>query len=64
MKRDMRRWLDELRLSEKKKALPILSFPSASLLGDTVRELIADGEMQARGMRAEPRRWILPPRSA
>ena len=52
MKRDMRRWLDELRLSEKKKALPILSFPSASLLGVTVRELIADGEMQARGMRA------------
>ena len=52
MKRDMRRWLDELRLSEKKKALPILSFPSAGLLGVTVRELIADGEMQARGMKA------------
>ncbi|MBQ2706916.1 MAG: uroporphyrinogen decarboxylase family protein [Clostridia bacterium] len=52
MNRDMRRWLDALRLSEKKKALPILSFPSASLLGVTVRELIADGEMQARGMRA------------
>ena len=52
MNRDMRRWLDALRLSEKKKALPILSFPSAGLLGVTVRELIADGEMQARGMRA------------
>ena len=52
MKRNMRRWFEELRLSEKKKALPILSFPSASLLGVTVRELIADGEMQARGMRA------------
>ena len=51
MNRNMRRWLDELRLSEKKKALPILSFPAASLLGITVRELIADGAMQAKGMK-------------
>lgn len=38
--------------AEKKKALPILSFPCISLLGVTVRELISDSELQAKGMLA------------
>jgi len=36
--------------AERKKALPILSFPSISLLNITVRELIGDSELQAEGM--------------
>lgn len=48
---DMRKWLDDLRSSKRKKALPILSFPSVSLLGISVRELIADSDSQALGMK-------------
>ena len=48
---NMRKWLDELRQAKKKKALPILSFPSVSLLGITVRELISDSDSQAKGMK-------------
>ena len=48
---DAKQWLDELRDSEVKRAMPILSFPSISLLGVTVRELISDSSLQARGMK-------------
>ena len=34
-----------------KKAMPVLSFPSTSLLGITVKELIDSSEKQAEGMR-------------
>ena len=51
MNRDMKAWLLELHSTSKKKALPILSFPSVSLLGVSVRELIANSELQAEGMR-------------
>ena len=50
MKRNMTKWLSEL--SASKKALPILSFPCVSLLDITVRELISDSELQAKGMLA------------
>ena len=50
MKRDMNAWLEELNNSEKKKALPILSFPSVSLLGVSVSDLIVDSSLQAQGM--------------
>ena len=51
MKKDMKAWCAELYATEKKKALPILSFPSVALLGVSVRELIANSELQAEGMR-------------
>ena len=35
-----------------KKTLPVLSFPCVSLLGITVRELISDSTLQAKGMKA------------
>lgn len=38
-------------LKNKNKTVPILSFPSASLLGISVRELISSADMQAKGMR-------------
>ncbi len=46
---NMREWAAAL--PESKKALPILSFPSVSLLGCTVRELISDSDLQAKGMK-------------
>lgn len=49
---DMKKWLDELRAPGRKRAMPILSFPSTSLLGITVRELISSSELQAKGMKA------------
>lgn len=46
---NMKQWLNEA-LSAKK-PLPILSFPCISLLGVSVKELIADSELQAEGMK-------------
>lgn len=50
MNRNMKQWLDALRESPVKKALPVLSFPAVQLMGITVRELISDSGAQARGM--------------
>lgn len=50
MKYDMKQWLWELCQSPTQSPLPILSFPAVTLLGTSVRELIASAEMQARGM--------------
>lgn len=47
----MRNWLNDIRSADKKKAIPILSFPSVSLLGISVRELISDSDSQAMGMK-------------
>lgn len=52
MKYDMRLWLKGLMSDGAKKPMPVLSFPSVSLLGVTVRELISDSELQAKGMKA------------
>ena len=46
MNRNMKQWLSDMIASDKKTALPILSFPSVSLLGITVRELISDSDRQ------------------
>ena len=51
MKTDMKQWFETLKGTGAKKPLPILSFPCVSLLGVTVRELISDSELQAKGMK-------------
>lgn len=48
---DMRQWMKDYIENEKKRAIPVLSFPSVSLLGIGVRELISDPALQARGMK-------------
>lgn len=48
---DMRTWQAALRAPGRKKALPILSFPSAAELGLTVEQLIKSAENQAAGMK-------------
>lgn len=52
MKYNMKKWISELYGTQPKKAIPVLSFPCISLLGITVRELISDSELQAKGMKA------------
>ena len=47
----MRAWIKGLKGTQSKRPLPILSFPSVSLLGVSVRELISDSALQAEGMR-------------
>ncbi len=47
---DMKEWLKSQIGSFPKKAMPILSFPSISLLGISVEELISDSSRQAEGM--------------
>ena len=52
MKRNMYAWIEELKAAKVKKAMPVLSFPSVQLMGITVRELINDSDLQAKGMKA------------
>lgn len=56
MKRNMKAWLEELKAAPVKKALPVLSFPAIQLMGVTVKELISDSSLQARGMALVARR--------
>lgn len=49
---NMKQWVADQIALPKKKALPILSFPSVQLLGVNVRELVTNSEAQARGMKA------------
>lgn len=48
---NMKQWLNAQREAKVKKTMPVLSFPSVSLMGITVRELIADSDLQAKGMK-------------
>lgn len=47
---NVQKWLEDIRTSPVKKPMPILSFPSIQLMGITVKDLIADSDVQARGM--------------
>ena len=49
---NMKVWLEEVKASSRKKAMPVLSFPAVSLLGITVKELISSSELQAQAMKA------------
>ncbi len=51
MKRDMRKWLEQLRDEPVKKAMPVLSFPAVQLMNISVKELISDSARQAEGMK-------------
>lgn len=47
---NMQAWLKEQMAADKRRAMPILSFPSIQLMGITVKDLIADSNVQAQGM--------------
>lgn len=48
----MKSWIESLKGTQSKKPIPVLSFPCVSLLGISVRELISDSSLQAKGMKA------------
>ena len=48
---NMKNYIEGLKAAGKKSPMPILSFPSVSILGVSVRELISDSSLQAEGMR-------------
>ena len=48
---NMKEWVESLKGTGAKQPIPVLSFPCVSLLGITVRELISDSELQAKGMK-------------
>lgn len=52
MKRNMKQWIAQQIFCDKKQALPILSFPCVQLLDISVKELISDSTLQAKGMKA------------
>ena len=56
MKINMNEWVASLKGAGEKKPLPILSFPTVSLLGVSVRELISSSALQAKGMKAVAQR--------
>jgi len=51
MKRDMKKWMEDWKASPVKKAFPILSFPAIQLMGISVKDLIGDAGIQAKGMK-------------
>lgn len=52
MKMNMKQWVADTMQKTEKQPLPILSFPSIQLLGITVKDLISDSDLQAKGMKA------------
>lgn len=48
---NMKKWIGDVISNPEKKAVPVLSFPCISLMGITVKELINDSELQAKGMK-------------
>ena len=52
MKMNMEQWTKELLEAPVKKAIPVLSFPSIQLLNISVKDLISDSTLQAKGMKA------------
>ncbi len=51
MSMNMKQWIRDQFGTGKKKPVPVLSFPSISLMGITVRDLVANSDNQARGMK-------------
>ena len=48
---DMTKWVVDVIAADRKKAIPVLSFPAVQKMGITVRELISDAKKQAEAMR-------------
>lgn len=48
---NMKQWLEDLKTSPVKKAMPILSFPSIQLQNIGVKDLIFSSDLQSQGMR-------------
>ena len=56
---NMNQWFQDLINSDKKAALPILSFPAAKMLGATVNELVNSSDIQAQGVKTITEKYPL-----
>ena len=54
---NMNQWFEEIRTSDKKAPMPILSFPAAKAMGVTVNELVKSADLQARGVAEMEKRY-------
>jgi len=52
MKMNMKKWVAEVIAAPAKKPMPLLSFPCISLMDISVSDLIADSDLQARGLKS------------
>jgi uroporphyrinogen decarboxylase len=52
MKYNMYKWADDLKKVGYKKPMPVLSYPGIQLTGITVKEMVSDGYLQAKCMKA------------
>lgn len=57
MKRNMFRWIEEIKSSKIKKPLPVLSFPGIQILNTTVQSVVENGELQAKCIKAIAERY-------
>jgi uroporphyrinogen decarboxylase len=57
---NMYSWIEQVIFTERKKAFPILAFPAVQFLYVTVRELVADSNHKAIGMRLIADRYDMP----
>ncbi|MDD5018012.1 MAG: uroporphyrinogen decarboxylase family protein [Eubacteriales bacterium] len=57
---DMDKWLEDIKSSETKKPMPILSFPGIQLIGAGVDDLVKDGGLQAKCLKALGDRYDMP----
>lgn len=48
---NMKKWIEDIKNSEIKKAMPVLSFPSVQIMNVTVKDLIESSDLQAKGMK-------------
>ena len=51
MKMNMKQWVADVLAADKKKAMPVLSFPAIQKMGITVDKLINDSDLQAQAMK-------------
>ena len=51
------RWIGEVIAQDKKKGMPILSFPGAKILNVTVDQLVKDGHLQALCMESIAKKY-------
>jgi uroporphyrinogen decarboxylase len=52
MKKNMKEWINSIIASEEIKAMPIMTYPGLNILGETVLEMVTDGEVQYRSVKA------------
>lgn len=49
---NMKKWVQDMIEAPVKKAMPVLSFPAIQLMNISVKDLISDSDLQAKGMKA------------